>query len=76
MELNIFTRDNCEFCDQLVIPEGLKVNIIDIMNGYKGFTPNTVPVLQYQGMNLEGPQIINPILQLMKDAQDGKYKNI
>lgn len=74
MKLNIFIRENCNFCQQLEIPEDLEINVIDLDNGYEGFFPASIPVLQYNGINLEGPQVINSILQLVKESQNGNYK--
>lgn len=74
MEINIYTKDNCDFCKQLVLPKGLNIKLIDIEKGYKGFTPGQVPVIQYNGMNLEGPHIINTILDLLNNAQNGNFK--
>lgn len=74
MKLNIYTRENCDFCKQLVIPEGINVEEINLDGDYSGFRPVQVPVLQYDGLNFEGPQIINSILHLVKTSQDGNYK--
>ena len=74
MELNIYTKENCDFCKQLEIPEGVNINLINIEENYSGFAPANVPVLQYNGLNLEGPPVINSILQLVKSSQDGNYK--
>ena len=74
MKLNIFIKNNCDFCAQLVIPEGVNIEKINIDENYSGYKPEQVPVLQYNGINLAGPPIINSILQLVKNAQDGDYK--
>ena len=74
MKLNIFIKENCDFCNQVVIPEGIAVDKINLDGDYSGFVPANVPVLQYHGMNLEGPPVINAILQLVKESQDGNYK--
>lgn len=74
MKLNIFVRNNCDFCAQLNIPEGVNVDLINIDEDYSGFMPASIPVLQYEGMNLEGPPVINAILNLVKTSQDGNYK--
>ena len=75
MELKIFTRDNCEFCEQLVIPNGINARIIKVdSENYDGFIPDQVPVLQHGGINLAGPTVINSILSTIKSSQDGNYK--
>lgn len=74
MKLNVFIKENCDFCSQIVIPEGINVESIDIDKDYDGFKPVNVPVLQYNGMNFEGPVVINSILNLVKSSQDGDYK--
>ncbi len=74
MKLNIFVKNDCDFCAQVIIPEGINVNKINIDEGYSGYKPEQVPVLQHNGINLPGPQVINGILQLVKDSQDGQYK--
>jgi len=75
MKLNIFTKDNCDFCAQVQIPEGINVSKINIDSGeYHGFLPATVPVIQVDGLNFEGPFVINSILKLVKESQDGNYK--
>tara|TARA_R110002124_G_C8821193_1_gene503975 strand:+ start:478 stop:705 length:228 start_codon:yes stop_codon:yes gene_type:complete len=73
MKLNIYTRDNCDYCKMLVIPEELNINIINVDVEYSGFVPGVVPVLQYEGVNLEGAPVINSILQLAKDVHNGDY---
>ena len=74
MKLNIFIKSNCDFCKQLELPEDININLINIDEDYTGFLPGNVPVLQYNGMNLEGPPVINTILKLIKDSQNGDYK--
>lgn len=74
MKLNIFTRENCDYCAQIKIPEGIEVETINLDGDYSGFIPATVPVLQYDGLNFEGPHVINSLLKLVKKSQDGDYK--
>ena len=75
MKFNLYVQDNCDFCNQVEIPEGINVEMIYInRDGFVGFKPGNVPVIQHEGMNFEGPHGINALLQLAKDAQDGKYK--
>lgn len=75
MKFKVYVKDNCDFCAQVHPPEGLNVEIINIENeNYTGFRPGVVPVLQYNLLNLEGPEAINGILNMAKDAQDGNYK--
>lgn len=52
----------------------MNIELINLDEGYSGFAPANVPVLQYAGMNLEGSAVINSILQLVKSSQDGNYK--
>ena len=62
-------------CAEIVIPEGIKVNKIDVDNGYDGYVPASVPVLQLNPMfNAEGSQFINEFLDTIKKAQDGLYR--
>ncbi len=75
MELKIFTKNNCEFCSQVVLHKEMHTTIINIDDeDYRGFKPEQVPVLQYNGVNFTGPPVINEILTLVKNAQDGHYK--
>lgn len=74
MKLNLYTRENCEHCAQVVIPEQVIVNSINLDKDYGGFIPPNVPVMQYDGLSFEGPVVINQMLQLVKNAQDGYYK--
>lgn len=74
MKLNIYTRENCSHCAAVQIPEEIDVNIIDIEKDYSGFIPEQVPILQVQGMNFQGPVVINGILKIIKEAQDDNYK--
>ena len=74
MKLNIFIKSECDFCKQIIVPEGVDVNMIDIDNGYEGFMPENVPVMQVESISLPGPGVINAALTMIKNAHDGKYK--
>ncbi len=75
MELKIFTKNDCEFCSQVVLHKEVHTTIINIDDeDYRGFKPEQVPVLQYNGVNFTGPPVINEVLTLVKNAQDGHYK--
>jgi hypothetical protein len=75
MELKIFTKNDCSFCDQLDIPKKIHTTVINIdEKKYQGFKPEQLPVLQYSGMNFQGPQAINEVLNLVRNAQDDYYK--
>tara|TARA_R110001592_G_C12935738_1_gene729904 strand:+ start:648 stop:878 length:231 start_codon:yes stop_codon:yes gene_type:complete len=75
MELKIFTKNDCSFCDQLDIPKEIHTTVINVdEKKYRGFIPEQLPVLQYNGMNFQGPQAINEVLNLVRNAQDDYYK--
>ena len=71
----MFTKQGCQHCEAVIIPEGIEVLKIDIDNGYGGFRPANVPVIQIDGINYEGPHVINNILQLIKNASNGNYNS-
>lgn len=71
--LRIFTRENCPHCEALSIPEGIEVDKINIDKDYGGFRPANVPVMQIDGINYEGPHVINNILSLINNAKNGQY---
>jgi hypothetical protein len=75
MEIKIFTKNDCSFCDQIDIPKKIHTTVINIdEKKYRGFIPEQIPVLQYNGMNFQGPQAINEVLNLVRNAQDDYYK--
>jgi len=75
MEIKIFTKDDCNFCDQIDIPKKVQATIFNIdSKKYRGFTPEQVPTLQYEGLSFQGPEVINKVLNLVRNAQDGYYK--
>ncbi len=64
--INIFVQDSCTYCDQLVIPTGVKTEkIYTNRDDYKGFAPANVPVMQIEGLNFEGPVVINTLLNII-----------
>ena len=75
MEIKIFTKDNCNFCDQLDIPKKIETTVFNIdSKEYRGFIPEQVPTLQYDGLSFQGPEVINKVLNLVRNAQDDYYK--
>ena len=74
MKLNIFIKSNCDYCKQIVIPDGVDVNLIDIDKDYDGYIPDSVPVMQAEKISLPGPGVINAALTMIKKAHDGEYK--
>ncbi len=71
--IQIYVQDNCPFCDEIIIPEGVNVEKIYInRDGFIGFKPGNVPVTQLNGMNFEGPQPINLLLNIIDNANDYK----
>mgnify|MGYP003653856480 CR=1 FL=1 len=60
---------------ELDIPKKIHTTVINIdEKKYRGFKPEQLPVLQYSGMNFQGPQAINEVLNLVRNAQDDYYK--
>ena len=75
MKFTIYVQDNCDYCKELVIPEEIDVEYVYInRDDFSGFKPQNVPCIQQDALNFEGPQGINSILKIVKDAQDGKFK--
>jgi hypothetical protein len=75
MELKIFIKENCNFCDQLDIPKKIETTIFNVdSKEYRGFIPEQVPNLQYDGLSFQGPEVINKVLNLVRNAQDDYYK--
>ena len=44
--MKLYVKKDCPMCAEIVIPEGIKVNKVDVDNGYDGYVPASVPVLQ------------------------------
>ncbi len=74
MKINIFTKNNCSYCEQLTIPEEIKVNIINVDENYNGFRPDHFPTMQLMELNFQGNDVITKILNLIKHSQNGDYK--
>ena len=70
MKLNLFKQPNCPHCEMLDLPSNLKINVIDITDGYEGFIPPNVPVMQVAGLSFEGPDVINTILNVIADEDN------
>ena len=71
MKLNIYIQDNCDFCKQIEVPEGINVDFIYTnRDDYSGFIPTQLPVLQIYGVNFEGPYAINAILKIANNAKE------
>ena len=74
MEFIIYVQENCQFCDELIIPEGITAKKVFIdKDDFVGFRPSQVPVIQTKQLQLQGPYQINEFLNIVKDAKDGKY---
>ena len=71
--LKVYIREGCSLCEQVEIPDGVKVENIDINKGYSGFHPANTPVIQIDGINFEGPMVINSLLKLIKQSSNGEY---
>jgi hypothetical protein len=75
MEIKIFTKDDCNFCNQLDIPKKIETTVFNVdSKKYRGFIPEQVPTLQYDGLSFQGPEVINKVLNLVRNAQDDYYK--
>ena len=75
MEIKIFTKNDCSFCDQIDIPKKIETTIFNVdSKKYRGFIPEQVPTLQYDGLSFQGPEVINKVLNLVRNAQDDYYK--
>ena len=70
--LKIYVKQNCPHCEGLLIPEGVDVEKIDIEE-YGGFRPSNVPVMQIDGINYEGPHVINSMMNLIQNSINGEY---
>ena len=56
MEIKIFTKNDCSFCDQIDIPKKIETTICNIdSKKYRGYIPDQVPTLQCDGLNFQGP---------------------
>ena len=65
-KFNIYVQDNCPFCDEVIIPEGMDVTKVYVnRDDFEGFRPNNVPVLQTKTFQLEGPAQISEFLKLV-----------
>ncbi len=74
MKFTIYIQDECDYCKQIVTPEGLNVNKVYInRDDFDGFKPPQVPVMQVAGVNFEGPYQINDFFKVLTHAIDGKY---
>ena len=66
-KFNIYVQDDCDFCKEIEIPQGLEVTKTYInRDDFEGFRPANVPVLQLKTFQLEGPYQINEFLKLVK----------
>ena len=74
--MKLYTQQGCPHCENIIIPEGVKVEKINVSDGsYTGFVPSNIPILQFNPQfNAEGDFFINEILNQIKLAQDGIYK--
>lgn len=75
MTFRIFVQDNCDFCKELSEFPSLNVEKVYInRDGFEGFRPANVPVLQHGSIQLEGPYQINDFLTCLEKAQQGEYE--
>ena len=74
--MKLYIQEGCPACEAIVIPEGIKVEKIDVTDeSYTGFVPTSTPILQFNPQfNAEGDFFINQLLETIKKAQDGVYK--
>ena len=73
MKFKIYVQDQCDFCKELQIPDNLEVEQVYInRDGFEGFRPGNVPVMQTSQLQLEGPYQINEFLNIVSDAKEGK----
>ena len=74
--MKLYIKKGCSHCENVLIPEGLKLETIDVDDEtYTGFKPGNIPVLQFNStFNAEGDFFINEVLKVVKEAQDGIYK--
>lgn len=74
-KLNLFVRDNCPVCADLMVPSDLNINILNTNSEkYEGYIPPTVPVLQVGGIDYPGKEVIEGVLKLLSLAQEGNFK--
>ena len=71
--IRIYVKQGCPHCEAINIPEGVNAVKVDINDGYEGFVPAQVPIIQINGINLAGPPQINGFLHAIKQTQDGEY---
>ena len=74
--MKLYVQEGCPACANIEIPEGIKVEKIDVKDeSYNGFVPEQLPILQFNPQfNAQGDFFINQLLQQLKNAQDGLYK--
>ena len=57
--MKLFIKKDCDFCNQIT-KEGIKLEVIDVDDNYRGLIPQQVPVLQFtNGSQIVDPQFIN-----------------
>ena len=75
MKLNLFIKNNCDFCKSIIIPEEIDINIVNVEDDdYNGYVPDHVPMLQCNGVSMSTPHMITELLNLIKAGQDGLFK--
>lgn len=73
MKFKIYVQDQCDFCKEVEIPSNLEVELVYInRDEYGAFKPSSVPVMQTDTLQLEGPHQINEFLKFLSDAKEGK----
>ncbi len=69
-KFNIYVQDNCDFCKEIIIPEGLEVTkIYTNRDDFESYIPQNVPVMQMKTFQLEGPYQINEFLDILANAK-------
>jgi hypothetical protein len=70
MKYKVYVQDECEFCQQVELPEGINVEKVYInRDDFEGYIPEKIPVLQFKTFQLEGPYQINEFFKMIKDAK-------
>ena len=70
MKYKVYVQDECEFCQQVELPEGINIEKIYInRDDFEGYKPAQVPVIQFNTFQIEGPYQINEFFKMIKNAQ-------
>jgi uncharacterized HAD superfamily protein len=59
--MKLFIKKDCDFCNQIA-KQGIKLELINVDENYKGLIPQQVPVLQFtNGSQVVDAQFINTL---------------